>query len=108
RELLTAQMSADPQAPEPVLRDPNRPNPLAFYAVKEAKPENLAAATARVFLGVQIECAQCHDHPFAKWGRDQFWQTAAFFAGVERQGDTVFAPVSDARRREITITNTKR
>jgi hypothetical protein len=108
RELLTAPISADPNAPDPVMRDPARPNPLAFYAVKEAKPENLAAATARVFLGIQIECAQCHDHPFAKWSRDQFWQTAAFFAGVERHGDGVFDPVSDARRRELAVPNAKR
>ena len=108
RELLTAPISGDPNAPEAVLRDPAKPNALAFFAVKDAKPENLAAATARVFLGIQIECAQCHDHPFGRWERDQFWQTAAFFAGVERQGDNVFAPVSDARRREITIPNTKR
>ncbi|MBN9120466.1 MAG: DUF1553 domain-containing protein [Planctomycetes bacterium] len=108
RELLAAPISADPKAPEAVLRDPARPNALAFFAVKEAKPENLAAATARVFLGVQIECAQCHDHPFGRWERDQFWQTAAFFAGIGRQGDDLFAPVSDARRRAITIPNTKR
>jgi hypothetical protein len=108
RELLISPISADPQAPEPVLRDPTKPNALAFFAVKDAKAENLAAATARVFLGVQIECAQCHDHLFGRWERNQFWQTAAFFAGVERHGDNVFAPVSDARRREITIPNTKR
>jgi hypothetical protein len=108
RELLTAPISNDPKAPETVLRDPTKSNALAFFAVKDAKPENLAAATARVFLGVQIECAQCHDHPFGKWERDQFWQTSAFFAGVERQGDTLFAPVSDARLREITIPNTNR
>src|SRR5207244_1062670 len=41
-------------------------NPLAFFSVKEAKPENVAAATAKIFLGIQIECAQCHDHPFAR------------------------------------------
>ena len=95
RELLTAPLSADPDSPTPALRTPDAPNPLAFYAVKEAKPENLAAATTRVFLGVQIECAQCHDHPFAKWTRDQFWNQAAFFAGVERSGDTLFAPIAE-------------
>lgn len=99
RELLTVPLSSDAESPTPALRRPEDPNPLAFYAVKEAKPENLAAATSRVFLGVQIECAQCHDHPFAKWTRDQFWNTAAFFAGVERQGDGVFAPISEAAGR---------
>ena len=99
RELLTAPLSTDPDSPTPALRRPEDPNPLAFYAVKDAKPENLAAATSRVFLGVQIECAQCHDHPFAKWTRDQFWNTAAFFAGVGRHGDGVFAPISEAAGR---------
>jgi hypothetical protein len=108
RELITAPISANAQAPEPVMRDPTKPNVLAFFAVKDARPENLAAATARVFLGIQIECAQCHDHPFGKWERDQFWQTAAFFSGIERQGDNIFAPVSDVKKREILIPNTKR
>jgi hypothetical protein len=108
RELLTSPITSDKQSPDPVMRDPTKPNALAFFAVKDAKAENLAAATARVFLGVQIECAQCHDHPFGRWERDQFWQTAAFFSGIERQGDDLFAPVSDARSRAITIPNTKR
>jgi hypothetical protein len=95
RELLTASLSTDADTPTPTLRRPEDPNPLAFYAVKEAKPENLAAATTRVFLGVQIECAQCHDHPFGRWTRDQFWNQAAFFGGIERQGDGVFAPISE-------------
>src|SRR5207237_1111976 len=38
----------------------------AFYFDNENKPENLASATTRVFLGVKLECAQCHPHPFAK------------------------------------------
>ncbi|MFO0847632.1 MAG: DUF1549 and DUF1553 domain-containing protein [Gemmataceae bacterium] len=50
-----------------------------FYAANESKPENVAAAVSRVFLGVKLECAQCHDHPFAPYTRDQFWEFAAFF-----------------------------
>ena len=60
-------------------------SPSAFFTTKQGKPENLAAATTRVFLGVRIECAQCHDHPFDTWQRQQFWSTAAFFAGIQRQ-----------------------
>ena len=59
--------------------------PAGFYTANENKAENLAGATARVFLGVKIECAQCHKHPFAKWTREQFWEYAAFFAGVQQQ-----------------------
>jgi len=62
-------------------------NPAAFFFANENKPENLAAATTRVFLGVKLECAQCHAHPFAKWTRDQFWEFAAFYSGRSR-----FAP----------------
>lgn len=59
------------------------PTPVAFYRAKEGKVENLAAATSRVFLGVRIECAQCHDHPFDDWKRDAFWSYAAFFSEVQ-------------------------
>jgi hypothetical protein len=60
-----------------------QPSPMAFYQIKENKPENVAASVARVFLGVRIECAQCHNHPFAKWKREDFWSMAAFFKGTE-------------------------
>jgi hypothetical protein len=40
----------------------------------------MAATTARVFLGVRLECARCHDHPFVKWKRQQFWEFTAFFS----------------------------
>jgi hypothetical protein len=62
-------------------RSPNDPSPRAFYLGKETKPEELAARTTRVFLGVRLECAQCHDHPFARWKREDFWSQAAFFTG---------------------------
>jgi hypothetical protein len=65
------------------------PYPVVFYQVEKASPESLAARTSRLFLGVRLECAQCHDHPFAKWKRDQFWSQAAFFAGIEAPGIAV-------------------
>jgi hypothetical protein len=46
------------------------------------KPEGLASMTSRLFLGVKLECAQCHNHPFARWQRKQFWEFAAFFNGI--------------------------
>jgi hypothetical protein len=103
RELLTTPIAAQGRDAEPVLRDPERPNPLAFFAVKEARPENLAAAVTRTFLGIRLECAQCHDHPFAKWKQGQFWSQAAFFAGIRKQGNGLFAPLTEAaRRHELT------
>ncbi len=61
---------------------PNQATPAAFYQAKEAKPERLAAATSRLFLGIRIDCAQCHDHPFDDWKQDQFWKHAAFFTDI--------------------------
>ncbi len=55
-------------------------SPQLFFQVNENKAENLAGATSRLFLGVKIECAQCHAHPFAKWSKDQFWEFAAFYS----------------------------
>jgi len=68
-----------------VLRNRNNFNPIAFYQSKEIKPENLAAATSRMFLGIRIECAQCHDHPFDTWKQNDFWGYAAFFAAMQRE-----------------------
>lgn len=58
--------------------------PRSFQSINEGKPETLAAAATRAFLGVNLDCAQCHNHPFARWSREQFWETAAFFARPER------------------------
>ncbi|MCA8999292.1 MAG: DUF1553 domain-containing protein, partial [Planctomycetaceae bacterium] len=46
------------------------------------------AATSRLFLGMRIDCAQCHDHPFDPWKQEQFWQHAAFFTDLPQQGQT--------------------
>jgi hypothetical protein len=85
-------------------------SPLAFFQAKQVAPENLAAATSRIFLGVRIECAQCHDHPFDKWKRDQFWSYAAFFAGIERQrqGDFIGVVREIEDRREINVPDSGR
>ena len=50
------------------------------------------AETSRVFLGIQINCAQCHDHPSDVWKREQFHQMAAFFARLRQR------PLRDGRR----------
>ncbi len=78
---------------------------FAFYLAKDLKPENLGGATARIFLGVKIECAQCHNHPFGDWKREQFWGYAAFFAGIQRQqrGDFVAGSSEDVSKHELAI-----
>jgi hypothetical protein len=86
-------------------------SPMAFYQSKQGKPENLAASTARLFLGVRLECAQCHNHPFGKWTREQFWGQAAFFGGIRAQdnGNGFFTLQNEvADRRELGIPGTER
>lgn len=82
RELLTTGVASDLDGEEQSA-ELETPRPVAFYRANQLRPENLAAATARLFLGVKLECAQCHDHPFAPWKQQQFWEFAAFFAGLE-------------------------
>ncbi len=87
----------------------SEPSPAAFFAARAGKPEELAGDAARTFLGIRVECAQCHDHPFAKWKREEFWGFAAFFAGVPRQADDVAARRNgrtDPDLRELTIPGT--
>jgi hypothetical protein len=107
RALLTAPVGAQGLAGL-ALAGGGEPTPLAFYSAKEFKPENLAAGTARVFLGISVECAQCHNHPFADWKREQFWEFAAFFSGIRsRQLMDVLIPDREiADRKEITIPGT--
>jgi len=51
-----------------------------FIGYHQANPVTLASETSRIFLGAQVRCAQCHDHPFDTWTRDQFHELAAFYA----------------------------
>src|SRR2546423_7582221 len=44
----------------------------------------LAARVYRALLGIRIDCAQCHDHPFASWKQEDFHNLAAFFAHTEQ------------------------
>lgn len=42
----------------------------------------LAGETSRIFLGIQIQCANCHDHPYDAWKREDFHELAAFFPRI--------------------------
>jgi hypothetical protein len=48
-------------------------------------PDGLARALSQSLLGVRLECAQCHHHPFERWSQDDFYGLTGFFTGVERQ-----------------------
>lgn len=102
RELLTVPTLFANRRMQPALPNGND-TPFAFVQVNEFKPENVAAAASRLFMGVKIECAQCHNHPHASYKREQFWEQAAFFAEVQ----PVIANLSDPKlKREIKIPDT--
>jgi len=110
REILT--VPVDPRLAANPFQPQTEVTPVGFYQAKQLKPENLAAGTARMFLGVRIECAQCHDHPFDDWKREQFWGYAAFFAGVERDQNGAKGALDAIRElfgsRELAIPGTDR
>lgn len=58
----------------------------ALIFAQDGRTEETAAEAARIFLAMQIQCAQCHDHPYDSWKRRQFHELAAFFprVGVRR------------------------
>lgn len=59
----------------------------ALIFAHEGEPEEIAAEACRLFLGIQIQCANCHDHPWDRWKREQFHELAAFFPRVSVRRD---------------------
>ena len=63
--------------------------PVNFYRALRTS-EELTRAVSQAFLGIRMDCAQCHHHPFEKWGQEDFFGLAGFFNGLQRksvQGD---------------------
>ncbi|HEX8311266.1 MAG TPA: DUF1549 and DUF1553 domain-containing protein [Chthoniobacteraceae bacterium] len=63
----------------------NFENPAANYYQLEQDPLKLAEDTAQAFLGIRIQCAQCHNHPFDQWTMDDYRGFVGFFAQVGRK-----------------------
>jgi hypothetical protein len=60
-------------------------NPATNYF--QATRENLLLTenVAQVFMGMRIQCAQCHNHPFDRWTQNEYYQFAAFFSQIGRK-----------------------
>ena len=58
--------------------------PTNFYQMEQDKLK-IAENTAQTFMGMQIQCAQCHNHPFDRWTQDDYYGFNAFFAQVGRK-----------------------
>ncbi len=63
---------------------PDEAPPVMWY--KRLKtPDAFVDDTAQVFLGMRLQCAKCHHHPFERWAQDDYYGFAAFFAKVGRK-----------------------
>ena len=60
-------------------------NPATNYYRISREPEAAVETTAQLFMGVRIQCAKCHNHPFERWTQDDYYNFAAFFAQVGRK-----------------------
>ena len=58
--------------------------PVNFYRAKRT-PEDLTKSISQAFLGIRMDCAQCHHHPFEKWGQEDFYGMTGFFSGLQRK-----------------------
>lgn len=92
-----------------VASGPTSSGPSYFFTALEGKPEKIAAKTSRVFLGVQLDCAECHDHPFDHWKQRDFWGFAAYFAQVSADGmrGPMDSQVTDRDEGEVKLPNSE-
>lgn len=60
-------------------------SPPASFHRTHREPEVAAEALSQVFLGVRIQCARCHNHPFDTWKQDDYFGLAAYFTTIERK-----------------------
>jgi hypothetical protein len=70
---------------------------VAIQLAQDGRTEETAAEVSRIFLGIQIQCCQCHDHPYDSWKREQFHEFAAFFPRI------AVRPVLSPTRRSLEV-----
>lgn len=81
REILTAQGSTW------------RNGATVFYRDRR-EPDEITTIASQLFLGVRLECAKCHHHPFEIWSQEDFYSFAAYFARIGRKGTGLSPPIS--------------
>jgi hypothetical protein len=81
RQVVTAQGSTFRDGAVTVFRD-------------RREPEEVATMMSQLFLGIRLECAKCHHHPFEVWGQEDFYGFAAYFAKIGRKGRGISPPIS--------------
>ncbi|RLS51433.1 MAG: DUF1553 domain-containing protein [Planctomycetota bacterium] len=81
RELITAQGSTYRQGQTTLFRD-------------RREPEELTTIVSQLFLGIRLECAKCHQHPFESYSQKDFYSFAAYFSKLGRKGTGLSPPIS--------------
>jgi hypothetical protein len=81
RAIVTARGSTFEEGPSTIFRD-------------RREPIEIAPVVSQLFLGIRLECAKCHHHPFESWGQEQFYEFAAYFGRVGRKGVGLSPPIS--------------
>jgi hypothetical protein len=60
-------------------------NPPSSFHRTNREPTAAAESTSQVFLGIRLQCARCHNHPFDVWTQDDYYGLAACFSNIERK-----------------------
>ncbi|MEZ6046768.1 MAG: DUF1549 and DUF1553 domain-containing protein [Planctomycetaceae bacterium] len=81
RELVTAQGSTFRNGAVTLFRD-------------RRTPDEITTLVGQLFLGIRLDCARCHHHPFEIWGQEDFYSFAAYFARVQHKGVGLSPPIS--------------
>ncbi|MEL7497109.1 MAG: DUF1549 domain-containing protein [Planctomycetota bacterium] len=85
-ELVTATGTTTPGD-----KDFNGATNFLIDKVNEENASLATAATTRIFMGLQVQCTQCHNHPFNDWKQQKYWETNAFFRQVRAFGNAMQA-----------------
>lgn len=84
REACASNMPLDRFCREIVAAEgPLQENPTGALFKVVSKPGDMASTLSQVFLGIRIECAQCHHHPFDRWSQTDYLGMQAHFAGLQ-------------------------
>jgi hypothetical protein len=64
----------------------NKKGPTVYW-LANGTADKATDNVTRMFMGIQLQCAQCHNHPFTEYKRDEYWRMAAFFLKVQPDGN---------------------
>lgn len=80
----------DQLAQEVVITEgPLAEHPAGYFFSTNGTPGKSASAVSQVFLGVRIECAECHHHPYDRWSQTDYYGMAAYFAQLQRKSTSL-------------------